>query len=264
MAWQSLPFAAALNHSQNGQNTFLRHAMRSIYHRRMGFIVAVTGSKGGGGKSTLSVHLAVYLDDIGSRVSLVDADYNQCTSAKWLGRFDHNVTVDVLSSDLEEHQRVRELRRKVRHLKETHDFVVIDTKGEASTLTDAALLMADLALIPFQPSGPDVWELESAISAVVVSQEENRGKPDALLILNQTSDSDAVGREVRKLGQSYGIPTAKHTLKRVNAYRDAGGSGTVATRLSDRRSQPHREAMIALFREVLPDIPQQRRKSANE
>lgn len=227
--------------------------------------MAVTGSKGGGGKSTLSVHLVVYLDDIGCSVGLVDADYNQCTSAKWLGRLDHNVTVDVLPSDLEEHQRVRELRRKVRRLKESHDFVVIDTKGEASTLTDAALLMADLALIPFQPSGPDIWELESTISAVVVSQEENRGKPDAYLILNQTSESDAVGREVRELGQSYGIPTAKHTLKRVNAYRDAGGIGTVATRLSGRRSRPHRDAMIALFREVLRDyMPQQRRKIANE
>jgi chromosome partitioning protein len=231
----------------------------------MGYVVAVTGSKGGGGKSTLSVHLVVYLDDSGCSVSLIDADYNQCTSAKWLGRLDHNVTVDVLPSDLEEHQRVRELRRKVRRLKESHDFVVIDTKGEASTLTDAALLMADLALIPFQPSGPDIWELESTVSAVVVSQEENHGKPHAYLILNQTSESDAIGREVRALGQSYGIPTAKCTLKRVNAYRDAGGIGTVATRLSDRRSRPHREAMISLFREVLPDhIPQQRRKTANE
>lgn len=227
--------------------------------------MAVTGSKGGGGKSTLSVHLVVYLDDIGCSVGLVDADYNQCTSAKWLARLKHNATVESLPTDLEEHQRVRELRRKVRQLSQNHDFVVIDTKGEASTLTDAALLMADLALIPFQPSGPDIWELESTVSAVVVSQEENRGKPQAFLILNQTSESDAVGREVRELGQSYGISTAKRTLKRVNAYRDAGGIGTVATRLSDRRSRPHRDAMIALFREVLPHhLPQQRRKTANE
>jgi chromosome partitioning protein len=231
----------------------------------MGYVVAVTGSKGGGGKSTLSVHLVVYLNDIGHSVGLVDADYNQCTSAKWLARMDHKVTVESLPTDLEEHHRVRELRRKVRRLRESHDFVVIDTKGEASTLTDAALLMADLALIPFQPSGPDIWELESTISAVVVSQEENRGKPNAYLILNQTSESDAVGRDVRELGQSYGIPTAKRTLKRVNAYRDAGGIGTVATRLSGRRSRPHSEAMISLFCEVLPDhIPQQRRKIANE
>jgi cellulose biosynthesis protein BcsQ len=142
--------------------------------------------------------------------------------------------------------------------------VVIDTKGEASTLTDAALLMADLAIIPFQPSGPDIWELESTLSAVVVSQEENHGKPEAFLVLNQTAEKDTVGREVRQLGKSYGIPTAKRTLKRVNAYRDAGGLGTVATRLSDKRSKRHRDAMTALFREILKDIlPRQTRRAAN-
>lgn len=230
----------------------------------MGQVVAVTGSKGGSGKSTLSVHLAVYLDDAGYSVALVDADYNQYTSSKWLDRLEHHITVDALEHSQKEHQRVRELRKKVRTLKDAHDFVVIDTKGEASTLTDAALLMADLAIIPFQPSGPDIWELESTLSAVVVSQEENDGKPEAFLVLNQTSEKDSVGREVRQLGKNYGIPTAKRTLKRVNAYRDAGGLGTVATRLSDKRSKRHRDAMTALFREILKDyLPRQLRRAAN-
>jgi chromosome partitioning protein len=230
----------------------------------MGEVIAVAGSKGGGGKKTLSVHFAVYLDDRGYSVALIDADYNQCTSMKWLARLHHKVTVEVLPNNLEEHERVRELRRAVRRLRESHEFVVIDTKGEASTLTDAALLMSDLALIPFQPSGPDIWELETTLSAVTVSQEENCGKPVAYLILNQTSETDSVGREVRELGERHGIPTARQTLKRVNAYRDAGGIGSVATRLSDRRSRRHRDAMIALFREVLGDfIAKQKRNVAN-
>ena len=230
----------------------------------MAQVVAVTGSKGGGGKSTLSVHLAVYLDDQGYRVALVDADYNQYTSAKWLERIEHGVAVEKLSADVEEHQRVRELRQRIRQLREGYDFVIVDTKGEASTLTDAALLLADLALVPFQPSGPDIWELENTLSAIVVSQEDNNSKPDAYLILNQTAETDAVGREVRELGKRFGVPTAKQTLKRVNAYRDAGGLGTVATRLSDRRSRRHRDAMVKLFSEVLSDhVPKRRRRVAN-
>ena len=217
----------------------------------MGQLIAVTGTKGGSGKSTLSVHLAVFLDDLGHRVALVDADYNQLTASKWLGRMNHNILVQALSHSPEEHQRVREVRMIARTLKESHDYVIVDTKGEASTLTDAVLLMADLAIIPFQPSGPDIWELENALSAVIVSQQENHGKPAAHLVLNQTSPNDPVARKVRALGEAYGVPTARHTLKRLNAYRDAGGLGTVATRMSGKRSTNYRDAMTALLEEVL-------------
>lgn len=217
----------------------------------MGQVIAVTGTKGGSGKSTLSVHLAVFLDDLGHRVALVDADYNQLTSSKWLGRMSHSILVEALSNHPEEHHRVREVRKIARMLKESHDFVIVDTKGEASTLTDAVLLMADLAIIPFQPSGPDIWELENALSAVIVSRQENQGKPAAYLVLNQTSPNDPVARKVRELGEAFGVPTARRTLKRLNAYRDAGGLGTVATRMSGKRSKNYGDAITELFEEVL-------------
>lgn len=217
----------------------------------MGQVIAVTGTKGGSGKSTLSVHLAVFLDDLAHRVALVDADYNQLTSSKWLRRMSHSILVETLSHHLEEHQRVREVRKFARSLRKSHDFVIVDAKGEASTLTDAVLLMADLAIIPFQPSGPDIWELENSLSAVIVSQQENQGKPAAYLVLNQTSPNDPVARKVRELGDAYGVPTARRTLKRLNAYRDAGGLGTVATRMSGKRSKIYGDAMAELFEEVL-------------
>jgi chromosome partitioning protein len=46
-------------------------------------IVALTNSKGGVGKSTVAVHLAVWLAEQGKRVALVDADV-QSSSSLWL------------------------------------------------------------------------------------------------------------------------------------------------------------------------------------
>ena len=48
-----------------------------------GMIVALTNSKGGVGKSTLAVHLAVWWKESGANVALVDADV-QGSSSLWL------------------------------------------------------------------------------------------------------------------------------------------------------------------------------------
>ena len=45
-------------------------------------IYALTNSKGGVGKSTLSVHLAVWLKEQGARVALVDSDVQGSSSGR--------------------------------------------------------------------------------------------------------------------------------------------------------------------------------------
>ena len=49
----------------------------------MGTVVALTNSKGGVGKSTVSVHLAAWSQERGLRTALVDADI-QGASSLWL------------------------------------------------------------------------------------------------------------------------------------------------------------------------------------
>src|SRR4051795_11519165 len=47
-------------------------------------LVAFTNQKGGTGKSTLSVHLAVWLQEPGLSVALIDSDAEQESSSQWL------------------------------------------------------------------------------------------------------------------------------------------------------------------------------------
>ena len=55
-------------------------------------IYALTNSKGGVGKSTLSVHLAVWLKDQGANVALVDSDV-QGSSSVWLHEVDPDMRI---------------------------------------------------------------------------------------------------------------------------------------------------------------------------
>lgn len=230
----------------------------------MGNVIVVANSKGGAGKTTVAVNLAVYLNDLGSKVALIDADYNQLSAADWLARMDHHVAAYSLSSDQQENQRNRELRRLIGSIRDEVDYVVVDTKGEAATTTDQALLLADLALIPFQPSGLDYWRLQDTLDAVAFSQEQNAGRPAAWLVLNQTSGRDSVGARIREQLSDSGIPIAKHTLNAVNAYRDAPQLGTVTTRRTDKAGRRHAQAMISLFRELLQALDNQpTRRAAN-
>jgi chromosome partitioning protein len=48
-------------------------------------IIATTNSKGGVGKSTIAVHLAVYLQQMGKQVLVIDCDMQRSCS-HWLAR----------------------------------------------------------------------------------------------------------------------------------------------------------------------------------
>lgn len=216
----------------------------------MSCVVSLVNTKGGVGKSFLSVHLAVWLADFGYNVALIDAD-DQQTSSKWLIEAgEHAVTVWVLEGNSEE-RRAEDLRRTVNKLQGTSDFIVIDTKGSAGLSTSTAVLKSDLACVPLQPSASDLWPIENALSTIRVSQEARGGEPKAFLILNQTDDADVLARDVRSLAEQFQVPMAETNIKRLRAYRDAPGLRQFATRLTDRRGQKAAERLGELFEEIL-------------
>jgi chromosome partitioning protein len=81
-------------------------------------MVAFTNTKGGVGKSTLAVHLAVWLFDEGFQVAVLDCD-KQRSSSQWVTEAEPGIT--VRSADTPENA-----LRAARDLLKSHDFVVGD------------------------------------------------------------------------------------------------------------------------------------------
>jgi chromosome partitioning protein len=143
-------------------------------------IITVGGTKGGGGKTTIATNLAVLRAKAGHDVLLIDADPQgtastftvlRATNSKDQGRY---VCVRLLGE---------EIINSYESLRSKYQDIVIDAGGRETDSHRAALGIADVALIPFQPSSFDIWELGKA-SKVVKEMRTMNQKLRAYTLIN--------------------------------------------------------------------------------
>ena len=159
-----------------GKKTYLPVASLSCDGLGMEMIVTAN-QKGGVGKSTLAVHLAVWLFDRGTTVALLDAD-KQRSSSQWMVEAEPNVTIRTVDSP-------ENCVSVAQDLAQSHDFVVGDGPGGLDDLSRTLLILADLAVIPISPSILDVRSVSQATEVLRYAQGINRGRPEARLVLNK-------------------------------------------------------------------------------
>ncbi len=123
----------------------------------MGQIITFAQQKGGAGKTTVLAHLAVAWAAEGRRIALVDLD-PQKSLTRWAG-FRADPELGLIES--RDYRATSDLRAAAR----THDLVLVDSPGAASTLLDAALRESTLVIAPCQPSVLDIWAIQSVCEA---------------------------------------------------------------------------------------------------
>ena len=126
-------------------------------------IIAIANIKGGVGKTTLAVNLAIERVTRGRQdVLLVDAD-DQGTATDFSALREQEkgatgYTAIQLAGPA--------VRSQVQSLKDKFGVVIIDVGGRDTTAMRAALTVADVVLVPFQPRSFDVWAMDR-ISALI-------------------------------------------------------------------------------------------------
>jgi chromosome partitioning protein len=154
-------------------------------------IVAVLGEKGGTGKTTIATNLAGMRAAEGHDVLLLDAD-RQGSASYWAEkRSDKHAEVAAVSSV----QKFGDgLMRTVRDMERRYHDILIDAGAGDSREVESGLRVADLAIIPVQPTGLDVWTLGLIDDRVSEALTVN-GALAAYVVLNRASpnpkDNDA-------------------------------------------------------------------------
>lgn len=126
-------------------------------------IITVGGIKGGTGKTTIAVNLAIELAKANKDVLLIDAD-DQGTATDFAALRDQQGEGLVSYTSIQLSGKT--VREQALKLKDKFDCIVIDTGGRDTTSQRAALSISHLLLIPLAPRSFDVWTLELISSLV--------------------------------------------------------------------------------------------------
>ena len=112
--------------------------------------IVFASQKGGTGKSTLAIGLAVVAMEDGERVSILETD-PQGTISYWRSRRSNpEPAVERITNPFRLESALRDLKQK------GYTLVIIDTPGSDSDVVSEAIRLADLCLIPARPSQADI------------------------------------------------------------------------------------------------------------
>lgn len=183
--------------------------------------LALLAQKGGAGKTTLAIHLAVIAHQAGLRTVLVDCDPQRSATAWWRAR---EATVpELVETPPGSIQAVLQAA-----LADGVALVVVDTRPSVERDTLDVARAADFALIPTRPSILDLRAIGATVDVVKAA-----GKP-AAIVLNSCPAPRGVGEaslttEARQGLQGYGLPLVPAAIVQRAALAHALIDGRAVT-----------------------------------
>lgn len=126
-------------------------------------IITVGNTKGGVGKTTLAVQLAIARALAGRDVWLIDGDRQGTAAAAIAARAEGGRQPGIACAQYADGPA---LRGQVQQQRNKWQDIIIDAGGRDSTALRAALILSDVLLVPFAPRSYDVWALDDMAALV--------------------------------------------------------------------------------------------------
>ena len=179
-------------------------------------IIALIAQKGGTGKTTLALSLAVAAAQDGLQSVIIDLD-PQATACNWSDRrtSDSPLVIDA--------QAARLPAALEKAAQAGVDFVVIDTPARSEQSALAAAKAADLVIIPCRPQAYDLETVPNTLEIVKLAG----GKP-ALAVLNAIAPQGNRHEQARAYLDGLSVPVCPQMIGTRAAFGDAGALGLAA------------------------------------
>ncbi len=197
-------------------------------------IVTLLGQKGGVGKSTTAICLAMEALERGSDVLLVDAD-PQGTVRTWNDvaneRGEAVPTVIAMGASMHRPGQLDVIARR-------YDLTLIDCPPRHGDIQRSALMIADVALLPCGPSAADAWALTSSLEIVNEAQ-TLRDRLRSAIAITRKQGRTTLGKSARAVLEQSGVPVLGSELSYRIAYQEALAAGQGVAQYCPRDPSAH-------------------------
>lgn len=175
--------------------------------------LAVLSRKGGAGKTTVALHLAVAAQAGGRRVALVDMDPQRSAADWWRSRSAE--TPELVEVD---HGSLAAVVKAAKA--DGVDLLVVDTRPSAEEDALEAATSADLGLLVVKPSILDLRAVAGTVETV------KQARTPGVILINQAPPARgdveaAITQEARAALEGYGLPVLPVILHSRAAYHAA-------------------------------------------
>ena len=177
--------------------------------------IAIVSQKGGSGKTTLALHLAVASVAAGQNTAVIDLD-PQASAANWSDRREAELPV-VLSAH------ASRLRHEIARVRETGgEMLYVDTAPHSDSAALEAARTADLVLIPCRPA---ILDLEAITNTLAFLR--TTGTP-VLVVLNAIAATGQDARQAEEALSAHQVETCPVRLGRRVAFARSLVTGQAA------------------------------------
>ena len=207
-------------------------------------LVVVGNQKGGVGKTTLAVHLAVLAQQAGRQTLLIDLDPQRSAASWWRAREAETPLMLETTPD-----RLDEMLQAAKS--DGVDLAVIDTRPSAEVDAVQVAKLSDLVLVPTRPG---ILDLRAILDTLDTAKGTARR---AMVTLNACKPSRGAGEasdtvDARHALAAFGVPVAPVSIVNRDAFSTALRAGLTACE-ADPKSKAASE-MHALWRTVEKEL----------
>jgi chromosome partitioning protein len=214
----------------------------------MAKVVAVTGRKGGIGKSTITGNLAGELTALGYSVRVLDTDPQQSLLG-WANLGDgllKRITTAVETDHPEKFKQAVEAAKKVA------DIVLIDTPPAFADPALLAALLSDVVLLPAGPSPLDIMAARDALELVREAQAQRGGaKPVIRFVPSKTIPRAGLSNDLPQTLAGLGEPVLPGLAQRTVVAEAALSGLTVLEYAKNSPARAEFETLTKALRELL-------------